>query len=66
MYKMTGDSKAQGVALKAIFYGYWKSLTPLQTIFLPCMVLATAENIHFQVNFFTEMIVICKNVCETK
>lgn len=44
----SGDCKAQGVALKAIFYGYWKSLTPLQTIFLPCMVLATAENIHFQ------------------
>jgi hypothetical protein len=25
-----GDCKAHGVALKAIFYGYWKSLTPLQ------------------------------------
>jgi len=44
----SGDAKAQGVVLKAIFYGYWKSLTPLQTIFLPCMVLATAENQHFQ------------------
>jgi len=44
----SGDAKAQGVVLKAIFYGYWKSLTPLQTIFLPCMVLATAENLHFQ------------------
>jgi len=44
----SGDSKAQGIAVKAIFYGYWKSLTPLQTIFLPCMVLSTAENLHFQ------------------
>jgi hypothetical protein len=27
-----GDCKAQGAALKAIFYGYWKSLAPLQVM----------------------------------
>jgi len=43
-----GDEKALGVTLKAIFYGYWKSLSPLQTVFLPCMVLSTSENLHFQ------------------
>lgn len=59
----SGDCKAHGVALKAIFYGYWKSLTPLQIIFMPCMVLATAENLHFQelgvqiwVNYIQSMI----------
>lgn len=43
-----GDEKAQGVVMKAIFYGYWKSLTPLQNVFLPCMVLSTSENLHHQ------------------
>jgi hypothetical protein len=32
-----GDCKAQGAALKAIFYGYWKSLAPLQVMFTMCV-----------------------------
>jgi len=44
----SGDEKAQGIAIQALFYGYWKSLTPLQIVFLPCLILCTAENLHYQ------------------
>lgn len=44
----SGDEKAQGIAIQALFYGYWKSLTPLQIAFLPCIILCTAENLHYQ------------------
>jgi len=43
-----GDEKGHGVVVQALFYGYWKSLTPYQIVFLPCMPLATSENLHFQ------------------
>ncbi len=49
LFLYIGDEKAQGVAMKALFYGYWKSLTPLQIAFLPCIVMSTAENLHYQV-----------------
>ena len=48
LFLCIGDEKAQGVAMKALFYGYWKSLTPLQIAFLPCIVMSTAENLHYQ------------------
>jgi len=44
----SGDEKAQGVVTQALFYQYWKSLTPTQIGFLPCMPLGTSENLHFQ------------------
>ena len=47
--QFSGDSKALSVTLTAIFRGYHRALTPLQTIFLPCMVLACQEDIHCHV-----------------
>jgi len=41
-----GDSKALSVTLTAIFRGYHRALTPLQTIFLPGMALSCQEDIH--------------------
>jgi len=41
-----GDQKALGITLMAIFRGYTKAMTPLQTVFLPCIALSCQENIH--------------------
>eukprot|EP00091_Calanus_sinicus_P005523 TRINITY_DN15964_c0_g1_i3.p1 TRINITY_DN15964_c0_g1~~TRINITY_DN15964_c0_g1_i3.p1 ORF type:complete len:112 (-),score=30.16 TRINITY_DN15964_c0_g1_i3:366-701(-) len=40
----SGDNKALGVTMLAMFHGYTKALTPLQNIFLPCVTLSCQEN----------------------
>jgi len=40
------DGKAQAVCTKALYNNYHRYLTPLQTIFIPCLVLTHSE--HFQ------------------
>ena len=47
--QLCGDSKALSVTLTAIFRGYHRALTPLQTIFLPGMALSCQEDIHCHV-----------------
>merc|ERR1712179_563609 len=42
------DYKAQGVVLKAVYNNYHKYLSPLECIFLPCLVLTHSENLHLQ------------------
>jgi len=42
------DQKAQGIVAKAVYYNHHKYLTPLECIFMPCLVLTHAENIHLQ------------------
>jgi len=42
----SGDNKALGVTMLAMFHGYTKALTPLQNIFLPCVTLSCQENKH--------------------
>ena len=49
-----GDHKALGVTLMAIFRGYQKAYTPLQTVFMPCMVLSCQENLHCHVCWINE------------
>ena len=46
MYK--ADYKAQGIVAKALYLGHHQDLTPLQCVFMPCLVLTHAENIHLQ------------------
>ena len=46
MYK--ADYKAQGIVAQTLYLGHHRYLTPLQCVFMPCLVLTHAENIHLQ------------------
>ena len=43
------DSKAQSVVMKALYHNYHRIVSPLQAIFLPCLVLTHSEHFHHQV-----------------
>jgi len=42
------DGKAQAVCTKALYNNYHRYLTPLQTIFIPCLVLTHSEHLQHQ------------------
>ena len=44
----SGDSKALAIVMKAFYYQHFKHLTPLQCIFLPCLVLTHSESVYSQ------------------
>ena len=46
MYK--ADYKAQGIVSHILYLNHQRYLTPLQCVFMPCLVLTHAENIHLQ------------------
>ena len=43
-----GDSKALAIVMKAFYYQHFKHLTPIQCIFLPCLVLTHSESLYCQ------------------
>jgi len=46
MYDM--DAKAQSISMKVLYHNYHRTITPLQAIFMPCLVLTHSEHFHHQ------------------
>jgi uncharacterized protein (DUF924 family) len=48
MKMYAGDTKALAIVMKAFYYQHFKHLTPIQCIFLPCLVLTHSESVYCQ------------------
>ena len=44
------DAKAQALCAKVLYHTYHKMISPLQAIFMPCLVLTHSEEYHHQVS----------------
>ena len=42
------DYKAQGIVSQILYLGHHRYLSPLHAVFMPCLVLTHAENVHLQ------------------
>ena len=42
------DNKAQGIVAQILYLGHHRYLSPLHAVFMPCLVLTHAENVHLQ------------------
>jgi len=42
------DYKAQGIVAQILYLGHHRYLSPLHAVFMPCLVLTHAENVHLQ------------------
>ena len=42
------DAKAQSICMKVLYHNYHRTITPLQAIFMPCLVLTHSEHFHHQ------------------
>jgi len=42
------DAKAQSVCMKVLYHNYHRTISPLQAIFMPCLVLTHSEHFHHQ------------------
>ena len=44
----SGDSKALAIVMQAFYYQHFKHLSPIQCVFLPCLVLTHSESVYCQ------------------
>jgi len=42
------DAKAQSVCMKVLYHNFHRTISPLQAIFMPCLVLTHSEHFHHQ------------------